>query len=68
MPPPRAIAFIGRSSARRLTQGNEFRHEDIIGDRTHCGVCHRRRQRVGGYEQGLQVGSPPLVRTGPNSR
>ena len=37
------------------------------GDRTHCGVCPRRRQRLGGYEQGVQVWSPSLVCTNPNS-
>ena len=40
--------FVGRETS-------EFRHEDITGDRTHCGVCPRRRQRFGGYEQGVQV-------------
>ena len=74
--PTRATAFIGRSSTRRLTQevagsGGEkqasFRHEDITGGRTHCGVCPWHGWRLGGYEQGVQVRSPPLVRTGPNS-
>ena len=46
---------------------SEFRHEDITGDRAHCGVCPRRRQRFGGYEQGVQVWSPSLVCPNPNS-
>ena len=48
-------------------EASEFRHEDITGDRAHCGVCPRRRQRFGGYEQGVQVWSPSLVCPNPNS-
>ncbi len=47
----------------RGREASEFRHEDITGDRTHCGVCPRCRWRPGGYEQGVQVRSAPLVRT-----
>jgi hypothetical protein len=44
-------------------QIREFRHEDITGHRTHYGVCSRCRWRPGGFEQGVQVRSAPLVRT-----
>ena len=51
----------------RGRETSEFHHEDITGGRTHCGVCSRRRRRFGGYEQGVQVWSPSLVCTNPNS-
>ena len=47
---------------------SEFRRENIIGGRSHCGVCPWCRRSARGYEQGVQVGSAPMVRTRSSSR
>jgi hypothetical protein len=47
---------------------SEFRRENIIGGRSHCGVCPWCRRSARGYEPGVQVGSAPMVRTRSSSR